>query len=127
MPSYSFTLFLCSALAAVNAFAPCTPTRQQQHTLTTATPSSSATAAASHHHSRLFMSEEASEEAAPGEEASEEEVEEDPELKALKDEIAELEKTFGEKKSALEYALEQCEEYSKTGYARKVAEMENMR
>jgi molecular chaperone GrpE (heat shock protein) len=65
-----------------------------------------------------------------GEQAPEEQEhqrKEDPELKALKEEIAALEKTFGEKKSALEYALEQCEEYSKTGYARKVAEMENMR
>ncbi|KAL3899977.1 MAG: hypothetical protein SGARI_006345, partial [Bacillariaceae sp.] len=66
-------------------------------------------------------------EAPEGGEEEEEEEEEDPELKALKEEIAEFEKTFKEKKSALEYALEQCEEYSKTGYARKVAEMENMR
>ena len=126
MPSYSYALFLCAALAAVDAFAPCTSTTTtRQHAMTTAPP-----APTIYHPSRLFMSEEGGDEApaAEGEEAAAEEpVEEDPELKALKDEIAELEKTFGEKKSALEYALEQCEEYSKTGYARKVAEMENMR
>lgn len=48
-------------------------------------------------------------------------------LAALKAQIAEFEKALAAKKSALEYALDQCEEYSKTGYARKVAEMENMR
>lgn len=52
---------------------------------------------------------------------------EELELAALKAEIGEFEKSLAAKKSALQYALDQCEEYSKTGYARKVAEMENMR
>ena len=118
MPSYSYTLLICSALAAVDAFAPLTFTTTRQVT----PPAPRFT-----RRSKLFMSEEGGEETPAEGEESVEEIEEDPELKALKDEIAELEKTFGEKKSALEYALEQCEEYSKTGYARKVAEMENMR
>lgn len=53
--------------------------------------------------------------------------EDPPEVKALKERIVELESTLAEKKSSLQYNLEQCEEYSKSGYARKVAEMENMR
>ena len=53
--------------------------------------------------------------------------EEDPEVVALKAEIAEHEATLAKAQSSLQYALDQCEEYSKTGYARKVAEMENMR
>jgi molecular chaperone GrpE (heat shock protein) len=52
---------------------------------------------------------------------------EELDVAALKAEIAEYEKTLAAKKSALQYTLDQCEEYSKTGYARKVAEMENMR
>ena len=54
-------------------------------------------------------------------------VEEDPEVVALKADIAEHEATLAKAQSSLQYALDQCEEYSKTGYARKVAEMENMR
>jgi len=49
------------------------------------------------------------------------------EVKTLKERITELESTLLEKKSSLQYILEQCEEYSKSGYARKVAEMENMK
>lgn len=61
-------------------------------------------------------------------ENDEEVVEEDPpEVKALKERIKELEATLSEKKSTLQYTLEQCEEHSKGGYARKVAEMENMK
>lgn len=52
---------------------------------------------------------------------------EDSEVTVLKEKIAELESTFKEKKSLLQDTLEQCEEYSKSGYARKVAEMENMK
>jgi hypothetical protein len=52
---------------------------------------------------------------------------EDPELTALKESIAELEATLADKKSKLQYELEKCEEYSKSGYARKVADMENMK
>lgn len=59
--------------------------------------------------------------------AEEEEPQEDPELTALKESIAELEATLKDKKSKLQYELERCEEYSKSGYARKVADMENMK
>lgn len=52
---------------------------------------------------------------------------ENPEVVALKAEIKELESSLSKTQSSLQYALDQCEEYSKTGYARKVAEMENMR
>lgn len=81
----------------------------------------------------LYMSEEAAEEAAPEEEvpeAAEEEDQgppEDPEITALKESIAELEATLADKKSKIQYELERCEEYSKSGYARKVADMENMK
>jgi cell division protein FtsL len=61
------------------------------------------------------------------EEPEAEEPKEDPEILALKEEIAELESTLKNKKSTLAYTQEQVEEYSKAGYARKVAEMENMR
>lgn len=62
-------------------------------------------------------------------EASEEEEEpqEDPELVALKEEIAELEKQVKEKRRQANDVADRAEEYTKTGYARKVAEMENMR
>jgi hypothetical protein len=52
---------------------------------------------------------------------------ENTELTALKEEISKLEATLAYEKSKLETALDECEEYSKTGYARKVADMENMR
>jgi len=64
------------------------------------------------------------------EEETEEEPEEepeDPEVTALKDEIEELEKTLKDKKSQIMYLKDSTETYSKGGYARKVAEMENMR
>jgi len=64
------------------------------------------------------------EEAPPAEEAP---PKEDPEVKAIKEEIAELEKTLKEKKSQIQYLQDSAERYSKAGYARKVAEMENMR
>ena len=60
-------------------------------------------------------------------EAEEEEPAEDPEVTALKKDIAELETALKGKKSTLAYTKEQAEEFSKAGYARKVAEMENMR
>jgi len=56
-----------------------------------------------------------------------EEPEEDPEVVALKEEIGKLEGELKGKKSSLAYALDQVDEYSKAGYARAVAEMENMR
>ena len=59
--------------------------------------------------------------------AEEEGPPEDPEVTALKESIAALEATLADKKSKLQYELEQCEEYSKSGYARKVADMENMK
>jgi len=53
--------------------------------------------------------------------------EEDPEVTTLKQEIAKLEAELKSKKSSLSFVLDQVEEYSKAGYARAVAEMENMR
>jgi hypothetical protein len=55
------------------------------------------------------------------------ESEEDIELAALKEEIKELESTLKSKRTNLSYTQESAEEYTKSGYARKVAEMENMR
>ena len=80
----------------------------------------------------LYMSEEAEEAPAEevegeAEEEAPEEPPEDPEVTALKESIAELESTLADKKSKLQYELEKCEEYSKSGYARKVADMENMK
>jgi hypothetical protein len=65
----------------------------------------------------------------PSAEDDQEEVqpEEDPAITALKEQIATLESTLKSKQSSLRYAQDQAEEYSKAGYARKVAEMENMR
>lgn len=57
----------------------------------------------------------------------EEQVEEDPETIALKEEIAKLEAELKEKRRQVEYTADQADEYSQAGYARKVAEMENMR
>lgn len=83
----------------------------------------------------IYMSEEA-EESQGGEESAgdgndstdeEEGPPEDPEVTAIKESIAELEATLADKKSKLQYELERCEEYSKSGYARKVADMENMK
>jgi len=67
------------------------------------------------------------ESASDGADEEEEGPTEDPELTALKESIAELEATLADKKSKLQYELEKCEEYSKSGYARKVADMENMK
>jgi molecular chaperone GrpE (heat shock protein) len=64
---------------------------------------------------------------AEGESTEEEHVPEDPEVVAIKEEIAQLESELKSKQSTLQYAQDQVEEYSKGGYARKVAEMENMR
>lgn len=50
-----------------------------------------------------------------------------PEIVALKEEISDLESELKERKATLSYELERVEEYSKAGYARAVAEMENMR
>jgi hypothetical protein len=60
-------------------------------------------------------------------EATPEEEEEDPELTALKEEIASLETTLKEVRRKLAYTNDLADDFTKTGYARKVAEMENMR
>lgn len=52
---------------------------------------------------------------------------EDPEMVALKQEIVNLESTLKAKQRELSYQEEQVDHYSKSGYARKVAEMETMR
>lgn len=57
----------------------------------------------------------------------EHQVEEDPEVVALKQEIADLEKTLKARERDIQYNQEKLELYSKAGYARRVAEMENMR
>ena len=59
--------------------------------------------------------------------AAVEEKEEDPEIKALKEETAELEATLKDKRRALSLLQDVADDYTKAGYARKVAEMENMR
>lgn len=56
-----------------------------------------------------------------------EEVQEDPELVALKQEIANLESALKAKKRELFSARDKADEFTKEGYARQVAEMENMR
>jgi glucan-binding YG repeat protein len=56
-----------------------------------------------------------------------EEPREDPEMVALKQEIANLESALKAKQNELSYQEEQLDYYSKAGYARKVAEMETMR
>jgi len=61
------------------------------------------------------------------EEEEEEEVKEDPEVTKLKEEIAELESTLKRKKQQVREAKDTADIYTKSGYARKVAEMENMR
>jgi len=52
---------------------------------------------------------------------------EDPALTALKKEIADLESALKAKTRQLSVTQEQAERYTKTGYARRVAEVENMR
>ena len=64
---------------------------------------------------------------APVEDEVVEEEQEDPEVVAIKEEIAQLESTLKDKRRELAYVSDKAEEYSKSGYARKVAEMENMR
>jgi hypothetical protein len=66
--------------------------------------------------------------AGAGQEMEEETSEpEDPELKAVREEIEQLESTLKERRRELAYVSDKAEEYTKSGYARKVAEMENMR
>ena len=68
--------------------------------------------------------------AATNEEESEEEEEQEPEdaeLVALKEEIAQMEDTLKQRRRKLADTEDAADGYTKTGYARKVAEMENMR
>lgn len=69
--------------------------------------------------------EESSSEEGEGEQKEEEK--EDPEMVALKAEIAELESTLKMARSKLAYTSDKADDYSKAGYARKVAEMESIR
>jgi len=69
---------------------------------------------------------EAKDESVEAEEESKEE-EEDSEIKAIKDEIAELESSLKSQRTTLAYTKDSADEYTKSGYGRKVAEMENMR
>jgi len=67
-------------------------------------------------------------EAVEDEEEEQESIEEvDPEVKALKDEIAELESTLKQKNRDLNQSERMADEYTQSGYARKVAEMEELR
>jgi len=113
---YALSIFLLlSAVGNISAFTPAMSTRSLASVSPIVPP--------------LFMSEEpeaSAEEPAP-EETVEEEVPEDPELTALKQEIANLESELKAKQSTLSYTQSQVDEYSKGGYARKVAEMETMR
>jgi molecular chaperone GrpE (heat shock protein) len=70
---------------------------------------------------------EAEEEEAKEEEEEEEETEEEKELKALKEEITNLENSLKQKNRDLNNIERMSEEYTKGGYARKVAEMESFR
>ena len=54
-------------------------------------------------------------------------IEEDPALTALKQEIADLESAVKAKTRQVSVAQEQAERYTQSGYARRVAEVENMR
>lgn len=55
------------------------------------------------------------------------EPEEDPEITALKEEIQDLEKKVKDKRRQAMDMSDRADEYSQSGYQRKVAEMENMR
>jgi hypothetical protein len=59
--------------------------------------------------------------------AEKEEPVEDPELVALKEEIATMEKTLKERRVQVALTADAADEFSSAGYARKVAEMEMMR
>jgi hypothetical protein len=59
--------------------------------------------------------------------AEESVIEEDPALTALKQEIADLESAVKAKTRQVSVAQEQAERYTQSGYARRVAEVENMR
>ena len=119
---------------SVDAFSLSIPT--SANSVTTFSSTRTATATATRTTTMLSMAEEdeATEGAESGDDDAAAEVEEedqgppeDPEVTALKESIAKLESNLAGKKSKIQYELEQCEEYSKSGYARKVADMENMK
>jgi len=56
-----------------------------------------------------------------------EEPKEDPEVTKIKEENAELEASLKSKREKIQYLQDSADDYSKAGYARKVAQMENMR
>lgn len=126
---------LWMVMGSAAALAPLRPTRMGRPVAITSSSSSSAATAIPT--VRLFnqdgdeaetaASAEEDAETAPAEEEEEAPVVEDPEITALKAEIEALESTLKAKKSSLSYAQDQVEDYSKAGYARAVAEMENMR
>jgi len=66
-------------------------------------------------------------ETAEAEEEGEEEPEEDPEVAALKEEIEEYERKLKQTRRQVMDVSDRAEEYTQSGYGRKVAEMENMR
>jgi hypothetical protein len=59
--------------------------------------------------------------------AQEEEAAEDPELVALKEEISAMEKTLKERRVQVALTADTADDFTSGGYARKVAEMEQMR
>ena len=61
------------------------------------------------------------------EEEDEDEPAEDPEIVALKEEIAKLEVAVKEKRRHVRSTSDRADDFSKAGYARRVAEMEQMR
>ena len=74
----------------------------------------------------------ANDESAEEEEAADDDEEEappaeDPELTALKEEIAKFEAQLADKKRAMQTVLDGMENYSKKGFTRKVAQIENLR
>jgi len=71
--------------------------------------------------------EEAAAAAAAEQEAEPPAQEEDPELTALKEGIAELEDELKQARRKVADVNDRADDFTKSGYARKVAEMENMR
>lgn len=69
----------------------------------------------------------AAEEPAATEEEEPEEPPEDPEIVALKEEIANQESALKGRQATLERLQEDVDKYSKAGYARRVAQMEDMK
>jgi len=73
------------------------------------------------------VEDDASEEEKEEEEEEEEEEKEDPEITAIKEEIAVLEKELKSKRSEATRKQDLADEYTERGYQRKCAEMDNMR